>query len=349
MTTNAHTTSGTSSFRIPEPTCHTKSRINPEYPMIYEHHAAWSRRLLPFVDAAAMMQFFERRYPMFDALIFPAGLPQRVVHSACMNSLMFEVDDLALRQHAAFNEIVSDRTAGHPYGPAFSDIWQTVEGHMSKRVFRRYRDGWENCFRGILAEREYTGRGILPDFERYLAIRQLSFGFQPLVVCAEYVHGIDLSEVVDVDPDIMRAQRAVCMHALLVNDLLSFRKEFDHGDLFNVVAILAYVHHCPLQEALDITGTLIRDVDAELSRIYGVLRRRYCHIPQIQIYVSALESLCSGNLRWSLETTRYHGPGFGWNGLRSGILTIDPDRPGPKAADIPGSGYECTLRTARLP
>lgn len=349
MTANTRTTSGLSSFRIPEPICHTKPRINPEYPTIYEHHAAWSRRLLPFVDAAAVAQFFERRYPMFDALIFPAGLPQRVVHSSCMNSLMFEVDDLALRQHAAFNEIASDWTASHPYGPAFSDIWKTFEAYMPERVFRRYRNGWQDCFRGILAEREYTGSGTLPDFDSYLAIRQLSFGFQPLVVCAEYVHGIDLSEIIDADHDIVRAQRAVCMHALLVNDLLSFRKEFEDGDLFNVVTILVLAHHCPLQAALDITATLIRDIDSELSKANGILRRRYRHTPQMQIYFSALESLCAGNLRWSLETTRYHGTGFGWNGVRSGTLTIDADRLSPKSADISGSGYEPTLRTARLP
>lgn len=348
MTANTHATRGLRYFRIPEPVCHTEAHINPEYPAIYERHAAWCRRLLPFVDAAAMTQFFERRYPMFDALIFPAGLPQRIVHSSCMNSLMFEVDDLALQQHAAFDEIASDRTTGHPYGPAFSDIWKTLEGHMPERVFRRYRDGWQDCFRGILAEREYTNSGNLPDFDSYLAIRQLSFGFQPLVVCVEYVLGIDLSDIIGADPDILRAQRAVCMHALLVNDLLSFRKEVSHGDLFNVVAILSYVHCRPLQTALDITGTLIRDVDAEIIRAHAQLRRRYCHMPQILMYLTALTALCAGNLRWSLETTRYHGSGFGWNGMRSGSLTIDPDRLGPKSADTSDPGFECTLRTARL-
>ncbi|WP_167488799.1 terpene synthase family protein [Nocardia terpenica] len=239
---------------------------------------------------------------------------------------MFEIDDLALLQHTAFDEVAAEQTADHPYGPAFVDIWSTLVNNMPEPVFHRYRQGWKDCFRGMLAERDYIARGLLPDFDTYLEIRQFSFGFRPLLACGEYVHGIDLSTLIATDPDLQRAQRTAVMHALLVNDVLSFRKEYTRGDLFNVVSVLVHTHDQRLQTALDITGELIRIADAELADTCATLRRRYPLLPSLNLYLATLNSLCAGNLRWSLETTRYHGTGFGWNGLRHGTVLLDSDR-----------------------
>ncbi|KZM72627.1 terpene synthase [Nocardia terpenica] len=337
--------------------CRTPARVNPDYPTIYEQNAAWVRRFLPFTDAAAMSRFFEQRYAYFESLIYPTGLPGRVVHSSCMTSLMFEVDDLAMLRHAAFDGIAADWVADHPYGPAFADIWATLRDDMPEQVFRRYQQGWQDCFRGILAEHDYIDRGILPDFDTYLDIRRLSFGFRPLLAAGEYVHGLDLSPLIHTDPDLERAQRATLMHALLVNDLLSFRKEYTQGDLFNIVAVLIHTHDQQVQTALNITGELIRRADAELADACATLRRRYLPLPHLQLYLTTLNSLCAGNLRWSLETPRYHGSGYGWNGLRGGTIALDPDRtvlePGAPAdhieTTIPHPNRETAPDTVRLP
>ncbi|WP_167486829.1 terpene synthase family protein [Nocardia terpenica] len=260
-----------------------------------------------------------------------------------MSSLMFEMDDLAVLQHTAFGEIAAEWTADHPYGPAFTDIWTTLRDNMSEPVFRRYRQGWQDCFQGILAEHDYIARDTLPDFDTYLAIRELSFGFRPLLACAEYVHGLDLSALIGTDPDLERAERAALLHSLLVNDLLSFRKEYTHGDRFNAVAVLIHTHEQPLQTAVDIIGELIRDADAELADACATLRRRYLPLPHLQLYLTTLGSMCAANLRWSLETTRYHGTGFGWNGLRHGTIALHPDH------TILEPRHQNAFETARLP
>lgn len=62
-------------------------------------------------------------------------------------------------------------------------------------------------------------------------------------------------------------------------------------------------------------------------RLSGSLRRRYAAHPQstqLHGYIDALGAFCAGNLRWSLETSRYNGHGYGWNGLRSGTVTLHP-------------------------
>lgn len=356
MITHLETISFDRSLRIPEPVCRTPARINPAYPTIYEDNAAWARRFLPFSGSAAMSSFFERRYALFEALIYPAGLPGRVAQSSCMTSLMFEMDDLAFLRYTAFGEIAADWAADHPYGPAFVDIWTILRNSMPEQVFRRYRQGWQDCFRGILAEHDYIDRGTLPDFDTYLDIRYLSFGFRPLLACGEYVHGLDLSALIGTDPDLERAERAAILHALLVNDLLSFRKEYTRGDLFNVIAVLIHTHNQRLQAAVDLTGDLIRIADAELADACATLRRRYPVMPHLQLYLHMLNSMCAGNLRWSLETPRYHGSGFGWNGLRGGTVALDPDRTilEPTAANdhiettIPHPNRENVPETVRL-
>ncbi|ATL69225.1 terpene synthase [Nocardia terpenica] len=302
------------------------AKLNPDYPTIYEHNADWVRRFLPFSDEQSISRILEARYPLSEALQFPKGLPGRIVHTSCVLSLMFQVEDLALLQRALFDDIAADWVAGHRYGPAFASAFGTLQRFMPVDVYRRYRKEWQNWFSSAQEENVLRDRGEIPDLDTCLEIRRLSIGMRPGLVGAEYVHDIDLTRLLKRDPSLVRAGHTAIEHIMLVNDLFSFRKEYFQGEYINVMASLLFTHQYSLQNAVDFVCRRIRDADEALANLCDELRLRYAWYPQVQTYLDTLGSICAGNLRWSLETTRYNGSGYGWSGLRNGRMTLHSDR-----------------------
>ncbi|WP_159080307.1 terpene synthase family protein [Nocardia suismassiliense] len=313
--------------------CGTPSKINPDYPAIYERNAAWVRRFLFFNDPDEMSNFFECRYPLSESMQFPHGMPDRIVHSTCVLSLMFQVEDLAVVQRALFDDIADGGSSDNPYGPAFHDAFGTLRRHMPPAVFRRYRLCWQDWFESAVAENELRDLASIPDVDTYLRIRRVSIGMRPGLVIAEYVHGLDLTSHLEHDPDLVRMGYAAIDHVLLVNDMYSFRKECFDGELVNVLASLMDTRRHSLQESVDIVSQWVRDADRALAALSAMLRLRYRSDPDVLTYIDALHHICSGNLRWSMETARYGGRGYGWNGLRTGRLTLLHDRTIIDAAD----------------
>ncbi|MEV0385021.1 terpene synthase family protein [Nonomuraea sp. NPDC050643] len=312
-------------FRLPEVACRTRPRINVEYPTIYEDNAAWVAEFLPLTDPEAMRSLLECRYPMWDSMVYPQGIAERVTHSSQMTSLAFEVDDMAVIQNALFGEVAGAQLADHPYGRAYADVFATFERNMPERVYRRFRQSWQDWFGAVVEENRYRQRRHTPDFDTYLGLRRISVGLLPYIVTVEYVLDLDLTDLLAADPDLARAGELAVEHAMFVNDLLSCRAECLKGDHFNAVGVLLHGHVPSLQHAVDLICDRVQRADQALAALSERLRHRYPG-PDLRAYLDALGDFCAGNLRWSLETTRYIGAGNAWNGLRTGRVTFHHDR-----------------------
>ncbi|MGP3691406.1 terpene synthase family protein [Streptomyces sp. IBSNAI002] len=224
------------------------------------------------------------------------GLPERVAHSSCTTSLMFEVDDVALLQRGLFDEIDADwENAQHPYGRAFHDIWSTLRRRMPEGVYQRYRADWQNWFAGAQRENEFRATGQIPDLETYLAVRRSNVGLRPYITCLEYVPDLDLTD------DRQQDEYAATLLA----------------------------HGRTLQEAFDQSAAMVERADARLTDAVAALRRRYASAGpkgrETSAYLDGIGSFCTGNYRWSCETSRYNGTGYGWNGLRTSVVTLHPE------------------------
>ncbi len=318
-------------FRWPPLVCSTTAKVNPDYPTIYEHNAAWAAAFLPFSHPAELGRMLEHRYPLWESMVYSVGLPHRVAHSSCVTSLMFEVDDVALLQRGLFDEIDANWENGqHPYGRAFHDIWTTLEQRMPEGVYRRYREAWQNWFAGAQQENKLRATAEIPDLETYLQVRRSNVGLRPYITCIEYVLDLDLTQDLQDDEELASVKDLAVEHAMLVNDVYSARWECFNDDYFNVVATLIRAHDKPLQTAIDQSAALIEKADTALTDTVTRLRRRYASAGpkgrDITAYLDAIGSFCAGNFRWSCETSRYNGTGYGWNGLRTGTVTLHPER-----------------------
>ncbi|MFE0173253.1 terpene synthase family protein [Streptomyces sp. NPDC059002] len=319
------------SLHLPSLACSTTAKVNPDYPTIYEHNAAWVMAFLPFADPESLGRMLEHRYPLWESMVFSVGLPERVAHSSCVTSLMFEVDDVALLQRGLFDEVDADwESDQHPYGRAFHGIWSTLHARMPEGVYRRYLADWQNWFAGAQRENEFRTTGQVPDLETYLAVRRSNVGLRPYITCIEYVLDLDLTQDLERDEELAAVKDLAVEHAMLVNDIYSARWECFNGDYFNVVATLLRAQGKTLQEAVDESAAMVERADARLADAVATLRRRYGSAgPKgraISAYLDGIGSFCAGNLRWSCETSRYNGTGYGWNGLRTGTVTIHPER-----------------------
>lgn len=262
-------------------------------------------------------------------MIFPWGLADRVFQSSCATSLMFEMDDVALLERALFNEVAADWVAEHPYGAAFKDVLETLKNNMSHGIWDRYLKDWQDYFTAALKENEFRARYEIPDLDTYLEIRRPSIGLYPYIVCMEYVLDLDLTELIPNDPDFWLVKTAAIEHGIMVNDLFSYRLEVIRGDFFNAITSLLQAHLHDLQSAVDLVAEKIRQADDAVTRLCGNLRRRYANHPygpRIHTYTETIGAFCAGTLRWSLESSRYNGRGYGWNGRRAGAITLDSQR-----------------------
>ncbi len=330
-----HVVPGTTFF-LPEVSCGTIARVHPAYPTIYEDNAAWVARFVPFTSNDAMVRAFERRYPMFDCLCFPDGIAERIFHSSCLSFLMFEIDSLAVVEHAIFDKVSTAEMMDHPFWPGIADLRATFERDMPPRVYERFQAAWVDWFAYAKEENRYRKGLIYPTLAEYLRIRRNTIGMIPSVIAIEYFLGLDLTDVLESDPDLGTMGKAAVEHILLVNDLFSFRAEVFAGDHSNIVALLLRTQANSLQEAVDTTTGMIHDADQALVDVSDRLRDRHPD-PAVRAYIDAVNQMAAGNLRWSLETTRYIGRGNAWNGLRSGLVTLDSGKTTITSARDPAS------------
>ena len=338
MTTQLHDCSSTSKLRpllatgtryiLPPLRCSGPEKVHPDYPEIYERNAAWVREYIPRSGSRKTVEYLmESRIPFFDCLVYPFCIADRVFQSSCVASLMVSIDDLSDLRRIDFDDI-SNGGSSDRYGRAFSVAFGVLRAHMTDTVYERYVQSWKDVFASGAKEHSLRARNEIPDIDTYLRIRSVTAGAGPYITGAEYALDIDLTDLFGEDPAFRAVQNLVAENFVLVNDLFSFRKELFKGDPINIVASLMSVHGHDLQGAVEFVCDRITSTDRALNQGCRELRSLYAGHPrgaQVDAYLVTLQTICSGNFRWSLETTRYHGCGYVWNGLRSGIVTLNPN------------------------
>lgn len=317
------------SFYIPEMYCSVPPRIHPDYPTIDELNAAWVRAFFPFADEAARLRFLRLHLPMWDSLIFPVGPADRLVLTSCVTSLILAIDDMPLGRHAMFHNGDVALLEGHPFAPAAQDIFGKLKQIMPAPVYRRYCHEWQAWFESVEEEARLVAAGEVLPFDEFLDLRHPNTGLLPYFPVAEFLYGLDLTELLEQDRELQLAIRVTNEHVGLVNDILSHRKEHSIGVTLNAMESLRMAHGHTAQEAADILCRRIGEADHTRVELCDVLRRRYAHRPdadQIGMYLDSLGGICAGNLRWLLENDRYvDSQGHGWDWTRSRLIVLDPE------------------------
>jgi 5-epi-alpha-selinene synthase len=171
---------------------------------------------------------------------------------------------------------------------------------------RRFVRGVEQYFEASLWEAANRARGIVPDPEDYARMRPLTAGLGVDDELIQLTGEARLFGGAREHPAVRRltlaSQNAVCW----ANDAFSLKKELAHGDVHNLVVVLARAEGLGLQEALD----RVAEVHDEEVRNFVRLSSRLPSFgaavdEQLGRYVAVLRARIRGNLDWSRESARY--------------------------------------------
>ncbi|KAG9569738.1 terpenoid synthase, partial [Aureobasidium melanogenum] len=181
------------------------------------------------------------------------------------------------------------------------EIWSAIKqkdflnGGMSAQI--RYRKAMNGYCDGVLEHVRSSSRHEVPTPERYLEVRKLSSGCEPLYALVEYAHGLKLSDDQVCGPSVTKLKDAATKIALLHNDMISWQKEKNEDVPHNYVNTL--IRHKGLVEK-GASVIMLDMVAAEHQRLSDCLKdlttkERSGHH---KMYIESIPRVPLANLYW---------------------------------------------------
>ncbi|KAK6537361.1 hypothetical protein TWF694_011553 [Orbilia ellipsospora] len=147
--------------------------------------------------------------------------------------------------------------------------------------------------------------GNAPTIEEYIAIRTWTSAVKPVSALSEYMHEIQLGDIVRSDPDVKAIFEENAILVYLANDMFSLRRELTFPFYCNAVAVL-YHKHQNLQTAVDGVYSLIRE---SFQRFEEAAKRLFDRYPEkrdiLEMFIDGARVMVTGNITWSKKIRRY--------------------------------------------
>jgi|SRR5918992_2902580 hypothetical protein len=323
-------------------------------PYAYHPHAAqiefmsngWVRNFLGdcFPSEAELLRFLRQRNGLYGPLTVPKATTERARDIADWYQFVTVIDSFVSDRSAlgashddarqVFAAIMSDfhgdpreATAARgtdevAYGRAGRDLWRRFSPGLTPEQKRRLGDSLDAFLRGCAAEIRAKLTGDIPDYETCMAVREDSFGCEFLKLLTEYGVGVDMTEHAN-SPDFIVVHTHAMRQLILVNDVLSWRKESAEEDVMTTVRVLCQRYGLSLQQAVDHLCRLIQFhetsyITARDRVLEGPLGKR----PEVRGYLEGLDYLLGGSQEFEYLTPRYFGDGSVWDGTTSGWLSL---------------------------
>lgn len=161
--------------------------------------------------------------------------------------------------------------------------------------------------------------GYVPRIEEYIDRRSAISGMPHTITLIEYAADNYLNWLALRDAglkaELEKINQTVALVGALTNDLFSFEKEvIDHGTDSNLVmVVLLNNFRMKLAEAIQLSGTIIRDLLADYSRLEKVIRTKAAECPGLSAddrvilltYLDGLKSVLQACWTWQTATKRY--------------------------------------------
>ncbi|KAH9871549.1 hypothetical protein J1614_005804 [Plenodomus biglobosus] len=157
-------------------------------------------------------------------------------------------------------------------------------------------------------EQQNQVEGHWPASQEYLQRRMGSGAVRVCLALSEFACRILLPSEIMTDPDMITIWDATNIIISLMNDILSFKKEFAQGQVDSILPVL-FAEHGSMDAAMSIAASLIvqhvQIVDDAAKRL--LQRHGKCSILQqdLHAFIDSCKYACTGNLNWSLVSGRF--------------------------------------------
>lgn len=324
------------------------ARVHPAAAEVRRRHDAWFRRRLaadPAAPAAARRIFAECEGVGLMCAVLPDADPDRLLGISLAASVLLLLDDLTdaddgeVRRAEHYLAVVGGADpAGLPGGddPAatgglrlLADTLARVREGVPEPLWQRFTAG----FAEVIAAGAAKSAEPMPDYAAYLRLRRADSAFDLIGVALE--HGLGLAVPAGAEtgasaPALAALHDAAFRHAILLNDLLSFRKEYFAREPMNAIQVLGRTRRLTMQQAVDVVCDEIGAAEREFATASAVLASvpEGAHGGVPPRYLDGWRQLLAGNLAWSLACPRYLGQAPAWD-LGRGLpvrMVLHPDR-----------------------
>ena len=291
---------------------------HPDRESLRRRHDAWFRERMAGVGLDAERRLFEECEGVsLMCRVLPGADGERLLGICLAASVLFLLDDVtdgdsdetaqAERYLAVLGGAAADGGSAHLR--LLAQTLTRVREGVPDRLWARFVAG----FSEVIATAAEKSTAPVADYPGYLAVRRADAAFDLVGVAIEHGLGLDLDlgEAADAFLD------ACFEHTILVNDLLSYRKEYAADEPMNAIGVLRRTGGLELQQAVDqLCGRLAAAEEAFFAEGAALLAARGARSADraaLRAYLDAWALMLSGNLAWSLACPRYHGTGPGWD------------------------------------
>ncbi|KAK8052035.1 Presilphiperfolan-8-beta-ol synthase [Apiospora rasikravindrae] len=197
----------------------------------------------------------------------------------------------------------------NPIRYVFQTCWDR-RGRKRAELQQRYKEQHKRYFDQLVIQVQQMARGeaLSRDVHTYLDMRRGTIGAYPAISVTEFGQGVRLPENVFSHSSLHECMRISADLVLLVNDVLSYRKDLELGVDHNLISLLMEQGSSP-QQAVDKIGDMINGC---YVRWYSALAALPPYGEDIDREVLKFVEICRcvalGNLHWSFKTGRYLGP-----------------------------------------
>lgn len=193
---------------------------------------------------------------------------------------------------------------------ALHDLASRFQARSTDAWMRRFVRCVEASFAASVWEAHNRATQRVPSEAEYLHMRPFTSAVFCFLSLIEIAEGVALPATVRQHPTVRGMSLMTNNIISWFNDLISYPKEIERGDVHNLV----YIVHRERGIALDAAAQyVVHKHDAEVRAFQGASAALPMHSQQhariAQLYAGALQSWIRANVDWSIATARYQ-PGF---------------------------------------
>ncbi|KAL5370952.1 Cell wall endo-beta-1,3-glucanase [Paraphaeosphaeria sporulosa] len=213
---------------------------------------------------------------------------------------------------AAAEEVKQTIAIMEEHGPRYDSdsnllryIFQTccdkIKASSGEGTKQRWIDHHKRYLEQLLVQIELEARGatLTCDVDAYFDLRRGTIGVYPAIALAEWASNIEVPQQAYEHPSLQKCMQISADLVILVNDVLSYRKDLDLGVEFNLITLLMKKHRFSVQQAMNTIGNMINDCYrqwylalADLPS-YGEKLDR-----EVMKFVEVCRAIAHGNLYW---------------------------------------------------
>jgi hypothetical protein len=313
-------------LRIPRLYCPILARINPLEEQSTVHTINWIKKF-NLHSGPALEKFIGDNFGKMTARFYPTADQLRLNLANDVNSLLFVMDDdmdhqtekadliLSRQNYITFVDKCMDilRLADaylldSPTGvfAALHDVWKRLRAISTPQWQAGFIESIGKMFEAGFWEYENVQQGILPSVKDFYNLRPFlgAAHISTDLICV--IENIDIPESILKYENVLEATLLARKIVCWANDLFSYSKEADHGDMHNMISIIMTESKVSLEQAILRTVSIHnQDMDKFIS-ISNELPSFGNYDSQLRHYIMVLGAILRGNIDWSAgETTRY--------------------------------------------